>query len=121
MLSPSLRRAVIVMAVAATALMAASAASAANYVVMYKGSSVPASSKSQIERSGGTVVASYDAIGVVVARSLYDTFEAAIEQDSRVAGVARSERERNGASSRPMGARAVTPSSAEAEFSRAPT
>jgi len=90
MLSPSLRRAVIVMAVAATALMAASAASAANYVIMYKGSSVPASSKSQIERSGGTVVASYNEIGVVVARSLYDTFEAAVQQDSRVAGVAAS-------------------------------
>jgi lantibiotic leader peptide-processing serine protease len=92
MLSPLLRRVVILMAVAATALMAASAASAATYVVMYKGTSVPADAKTKIARSGGTVVASYNAIGVVVANSLYDTFESAMEQDSRVQGVARSDK-----------------------------
>ncbi|MDP9490879.1 MAG: S8 family serine peptidase, partial [Actinomycetota bacterium] len=80
----------IVTAAVATALMAAGAAGAANYVIMYNGSSVPASAKGQIERSGGTVVASYNDIGVVVARSLYDTFEAAVQQDSRVDGVAKS-------------------------------
>ena len=90
MRSPFLRRVAIVTAAVATALMAAGAAGAANYVIMYKGSSVPASAKGQIERSGGTVVASYNDIGVVVARSLYDTFEAAVQQDSRVEGVANS-------------------------------
>ena len=85
-----MRRALILVAVAALGLATAGAASAANYVIMYKGSSVPASSKGQIERSGGTVVASYNEIGVVVARSLNDSFEAAVEQDSRVEGVVRS-------------------------------
>jgi len=58
---------------------------------MYKGSSVPADANTRIAKSGGTLVASYDAIGVVVARSLNDTFEAAMQQDARVAGVARSD------------------------------
>jgi subtilisin family serine protease len=57
---------------------------------MYKSHSVPADSTRWIERSGGTVVVSYDDIGVVVARSLYDTFQAAVERDARVDGVAAS-------------------------------
>lgn len=87
----TLRRVALTVATAAAALIAAGSASAANYVVMYKGSSVPADAKTRIAKSGGTLVASYDAIGVVVARSLNDTFEAAMQQDSRVDGVARSD------------------------------
>jgi lantibiotic leader peptide-processing serine protease len=85
-----MRRALVLVAVAALGLATAGAASAAKYLVVYKGNSVPADATRKIERSGGTVVASYDAIGVVVASSLYDTFEAAVSQDSRVQGVAAS-------------------------------
>ncbi len=91
MRSPFLRRVAVVTAAVATALMAAGAAGAANYVIMYKGSSVPASAQGQIARSGGTVVVSYNQIGVVVARSLNDSFQAAMEQDARVEGVAKSD------------------------------
>src|SRR5688572_5635316 len=87
-----LRRAVVFMAVVATAASAAGAASAATYVVMYKGTSVPAGAEAKIQKSGGRVVVAYDAIGVVVAQSLYDTFESAMEQDSRVQGVAKSDK-----------------------------
>jgi subtilisin family serine protease len=85
------RRTVVVLAVAAVSLVATGFASAANFVVVYKGNSVPANSTTWVERSGGTVVAKYDQIGVVVARSLSDTFESAMETDSRVQGVARSD------------------------------
>jgi subtilisin family serine protease len=78
------------LAVAATALLATGFASAANYIVLYKGNSVPANSSTWVERSGGTVVAEYDEIGVVVAQSLYDTFSAAMSQHSQVDGVAAS-------------------------------
>ena len=81
-------RAAVVTAVAAVVLSAAGVASAANYVVMYKSQAVPANATSWIEKSGGVVVARYDEIGVVVARSGYDTFQAALERDSRVQGVA---------------------------------
>jgi lantibiotic leader peptide-processing serine protease len=86
--SCAMRRAAVVVAVAALALMAAGTASAANYLVMYKTHAVPANSATWIQKSGGVVVAKYDAIGVVVARSGYDTFAAAMAQDSRVDGVA---------------------------------
>jgi lantibiotic leader peptide-processing serine protease len=84
------RRLVVLLTTAAIALVATGFASAANYVILYKGNSVPANSTSWVERSGGTVVAKYDEIGVVVAQSRYDTFSAAMSQDSRVDGVAAS-------------------------------
>jgi lantibiotic leader peptide-processing serine protease len=84
------RRLVVLLTTAAIALVATGLASAANYVIVYKGNSVPANSTSWVERSGGTVVATYDEIGVVVAQSLYDTFSAAMSQNSRVEGVAAS-------------------------------
>ena len=90
--SCSMRRAAVLVTVAAAALMAAGTATAANYLVMYKGTSVPANSATWIQKSGGTIVAKYDAIGVVVASSRYDTFEAAMQQDSRVEGVANSDK-----------------------------
>ena len=90
MSSSMTRRMVVLLAVAAVALGVTGFASAANYVILYKGSSVPANSTSWVERSGGTVVAKYNEIGVVVAQSRYDAFSAAMSRDSRVDGVAAS-------------------------------
>jgi subtilisin family serine protease len=84
------RRVLVLLAVAAIGLAAAGSGSAATYVVMYKSHSVPADSTRWIERSGGQVVVAYDDIGVVVARSLYDTFQASVSRDARVEGVAAS-------------------------------
>lgn len=77
------RRVLVLVAVAAVGLATGGAASAAKYVVVYKGS-VPADAERRIAKSGGTLVASYDAIGVAVASSRSDTFEAALSQDSRI-------------------------------------
>jgi lantibiotic leader peptide-processing serine protease len=90
MRSVFVRRVLILLAVATVGLAAAGSGSAATYIVMYKSHAVPADSTRWIERSGGTVVVSYDDIGVVVARSLSDTFEAALSRDARVDGVAAS-------------------------------
>jgi lantibiotic leader peptide-processing serine protease len=84
------RRLVVLLTMAAISLVATGFASAANYVILYKGHSVPANATSWVERSGGTVVVKYDQIGVVVAQSRYDAFSAAMSQDSRVDGVAAS-------------------------------
>jgi lantibiotic leader peptide-processing serine protease len=83
-----LRRSLILLAVAGTVLATAGTASAAKYVVLYKSQAVPADSTRWIERSGGTVVAEYDEIGVVIAQSLSDTFEAALTQNTRIEAVA---------------------------------
>ena len=75
-------------AVAVLALAFAGIANAKPYVVVYKLKGVPADSTSKIERAGGTVVASYDAIGVVVARSDRASFKTTLERDARILGVA---------------------------------
>src|SRR3954471_18303098 len=65
----------------------ASAASADSYVVLYKGTSVPASAKADVTKAGGTFVYGYDAIGVAIARSDSASFASALSKDSRVEGV----------------------------------
>lgn len=72
----------------ATAAPDTSAASASTYLVVYKGSSTPADSAAKIGAAGGTVVASYPKIGVVVARSASSTFAGSVEKDGRVLGAA---------------------------------
>ncbi len=49
------------------ALAVAPVAGAAKYIVLYKQEAVPSSAKLRVENAGGTVVASYPQIGVVVA------------------------------------------------------
>ena len=61
------------------------AGSSQTYLVLYKGNAVAADA---IAKAGGTLVASYDAIGVAVARSSSATFAANVRNDSRVAGAA---------------------------------
>jgi subtilisin family serine protease len=81
-----LRRLVPVL-VAGASLGFASTASADNYLVLYNGSSVPASAKSDVEAAGGSLVAGYDQIGVAVARSDSAGFAARLGKDRRVEGV----------------------------------
>ena len=79
-------------AVAALALAFTGTASAKVYVVLYQQKAVPADSTRDIQRAGGTVVASYDQIGVVVARSDSASFKTTLERDVRIEGVADSSR-----------------------------
>ncbi|OGO55563.1 MAG: hypothetical protein A2Z32_09795 [Chloroflexi bacterium RBG_16_69_14] len=56
------------------------------YVVLYKSLAVPANAGDTVKQAGGTVVASYGAIGVVIARSGDARFSSRITSDSRVEG-----------------------------------
>ncbi len=58
------------------------------YIVLYRQQAVPADSTSKVERAGGTIVATYDAIGVVIARSDSASFKTTLERDARIQGVA---------------------------------
>jgi len=80
----SLLRTGVAAVVALAALALASSALAQNYVVLYKGNSVPADAANSIAKAGGTLVYSYSQIGVAIARSDSASFGAAMAQDSRV-------------------------------------
>src|SRR5438093_3043866 len=58
-----------------------------NYIVLYNGSAVPANAAASIARSGGSLVYSYDQIGVAIARSDSSNFRANILKDNKVEGV----------------------------------
>jgi subtilisin family serine protease len=81
------RSCVVALLAAGASLGAASAAEADNYLVLYKGSSVPASAKADVRAAGGSLVAGYDQIGVAVARSDDAAFAAKLGKDNRVEGV----------------------------------
>src|SRR5947199_733035 len=57
-----------------------------NYIVLYSGSAVPANAAASIAKAGGTLVYSYNQIGVAIARSDSSTFRANIVKDNRVEG-----------------------------------
>src|SRR5262245_47311167 len=61
------------------------AGTAQNYLVLYKGNSVAANA---ITAAGGTLVYSYNQIGVAIARSSSATFAADVARDNRVEGAA---------------------------------
>lgn len=73
---------------AATAATAASAGEEQTYLVLYKQHGVPADATTAITRAGGSVVATYPQIGVLVARSSSATFGATAAKDARVEGAA---------------------------------
>src|SRR5512139_3272660 len=56
------------------------------YIVLYSAQSVPADAAATIASAGGTLVYSYDAIGVAIARSDSATFRANLLTDSRIQG-----------------------------------
>jgi subtilisin family serine protease len=57
-----------------------------NYVVLYSASAVPADAAASIAKAGGTLVYSYDQIGVAIARSDNASFRDNIVKDGRVDG-----------------------------------
>jgi subtilisin family serine protease len=71
---------------AAVALAFAAPASAENYVVLYKQEAVPADAVRTITGAGGTFVAAYDQIGVVIARSSNPSFRDNLMRDRRIEG-----------------------------------
>jgi subtilisin family serine protease len=71
---------------AALAVATARAASDSTYLVVYNGNAVPANAGANIQSAGGTVVSSYDAIGVVVARSSSASFVDTIRAQAGVLG-----------------------------------
>jgi subtilisin family serine protease len=73
--------------IAALALAFTSAAGAERYLVVYKGEDVPRGASAPIERAGGQLVRSYNAIGVAVADSLNPAFAAILAGDNKVEGV----------------------------------
>jgi len=81
------RRALLFLVAGALTLAFAEAASAATYVVLYKAAGVPADGGAKIRAAGGTVVASYAQIGVIIAESSSPTFRDTIAKDRRVGGV----------------------------------
>ncbi len=68
------------------------AGSAKTYIVLYKTQSVSADAANAIAGAGGTMVATYDAIGVVIARSDNDAFRSNLMKNSAVQGVAATEK-----------------------------
>jgi lantibiotic leader peptide-processing serine protease len=58
------------------------------YLILYQSRAVPGDAGTRITAAGGTLVASYDAIGVAVARSSSDAFATQVQADSRVAAAA---------------------------------
>jgi subtilisin family serine protease len=61
---------------------------AQTYVVLYKSQSVPSNAASSIAAAGGSLVYSYDQIGVAIARSGSEAFSANLSLDAKVEGVA---------------------------------
>jgi subtilisin family serine protease len=64
---------------------------AQTYVVLYKSQSVPRNAASSIAAAGGSLVYSYDQIGVAIAQSSSATFSANLSKDSKVDGVSSTE------------------------------
>ncbi|WP_285753419.1 S8 family serine peptidase [Lentzea sp. NBRC 105346] len=58
------------------------------YVVLYREGASSANAASAVSQAGGTLVARYDQIGVVIARSSRDGFASSLRQNSAVEGVA---------------------------------
>jgi subtilisin family serine protease len=59
-----------------------------NYLVLFKGSSSPADAEAIVTRAGGTVVANYAKIGVLVARSNNTAFGSTVQANNKVEGAA---------------------------------
>jgi len=70
----------------------AQTATAQTYVVLYKSQAVGSDAASVVSQAGGSLVASYPQIGVVIATSSSNTFRANIMKNSRVGGAAATNR-----------------------------
>ncbi len=87
-MSRKINRAALAFAVLLIAAVAAPSALAETYVVLYKGGASSDKAGDWIQRSGGTVVANYREIGVVVARSDSPTFAQAMQGGAGIERVA---------------------------------
>jgi lantibiotic leader peptide-processing serine protease len=67
-----------------TAATSSSAGAAANYIVLYKSQAVPKDASSTIAAAGGSLVYSYDQIGVAIARSDNASFRDNLLKDNRI-------------------------------------
>jgi subtilisin family serine protease len=67
-----------------TAATSSSAGAAANYIVLYKSQAVPKDAAATIGSAGGTLVYSYDQIGVAIARSDSSSFRDNLLKDNRI-------------------------------------
>ena len=68
----------------ASAAQTQTATSGSTYVVVYNQSAVPADAAGSIARAGGSLVQSYDAIGVAIATSSSAQFRQEVRKDTRV-------------------------------------
>jgi len=89
--SPKYTRATIVFVSLLVAAIIAPAAGASTYVVLYKNNATPARAGDWVGRAGGTVVASYPQIGVVIASSTSSTFTQAMRGGTNIEAVALSQ------------------------------
>jgi subtilisin family serine protease len=80
----SLRGLVLVAVLALAAAVFASTASAGRYIVVSKGQASASSAASAVAQAGGSVVATYPAIGVVVASSESPSFRSTLLKDNRI-------------------------------------
>jgi lantibiotic leader peptide-processing serine protease len=76
-------------AVSASPVAAAPQGATSTYIVLYRGGASSADAGSTVNNAGGTLVANYSQIGVVIARSNNANFAAAVQQDAKVSGAAR--------------------------------
>jgi lantibiotic leader peptide-processing serine protease len=81
-------RALIAVSVGALTLALAGTAGAANYIILYKANAVPPDAGGQAMFAGGELVASYDRIGVAIARSDDPSFRDNLLRDRRIENVA---------------------------------
>src|SRR5438034_10165429 len=65
---------------------AAEAGTMKNYIVLYAGSAVPTDAAASIAEAGGSLVYSYNQIGVAIAKSDNVNFRANIVKDNKVEG-----------------------------------
>src|SRR6266536_819841 len=64
----------------------AQSSAAGTFLVVYRGNSVPKDAASVMTKAGGTLVYSYDAIGVAIAKSTDPSFRGSLLKDSRIEG-----------------------------------
>src|SRR5690348_16924800 len=74
--------AIAVLGIAAMAL--ASSVFAQNYIILYKQNAVASDAAATVKNAGGSMIAAYPQIGVVIARSNSSSFGTAVLKDSRV-------------------------------------
>jgi subtilisin family serine protease len=82
------RRALLAVLLSALGLTFTGTAGAANYLVLYKATDVPPDAAGQVMFAGGELVASYEQIGVAVARSESPDFRGNLLRDRRIENVA---------------------------------